>query len=71
MLSSLTNNPICSIFLDGNVPCITVSWKRYATSTQYRYVHESLIPLLSKYQVSKILYDDTAPLQLGKPLLRM
>lgn len=60
LLRSLTNNPICSIFLDGNVPCMTVAWKRYATSTQFRYVHESLIPLLSKYQVSKILYEDTA-----------
>jgi hypothetical protein len=60
LLKSLTNNPICSIFLDGNVPCITVAWKRYATSTQFRYVHESLIPLLSKYQVNKILYEDTA-----------
>jgi len=60
LLRSLTNNPICSIFLDGNVRCITVAWKRYATSTQFRYVHESLILLLSKYQVSKILSEDTA-----------
>jgi len=60
LLRSLTNNPICSIFLDGNVPCITVSWKRYATSTQFRYVHESLIPLISKYQVNRILSEDTA-----------
>lgn len=60
LLQSLTNNPICSIFLDGNVPCITVAWKRYATSTQLRYVHESIIPLLSKYQVSNILGEDTA-----------
>jgi hypothetical protein len=60
LLKSLTNNPICSIFLDGNVRCITVVWKRYATSTQFRYVHESLIALLSKYQVGKILYEGTA-----------
>lgn len=60
LLESLTNNPICSIFLDGNVRCITVAWKRYATSTQFRFVHESLIHLLSKYQVSKLLCEDTA-----------
>ncbi|HTT06240.1 MAG TPA: hypothetical protein VMF64_13220 [Steroidobacteraceae bacterium] len=60
LLSSLTNNPICSIYLDGNVPCITVAWKRYATSTQFRYVHESLIALLGKYQVNRILSESTA-----------
>lgn len=60
LLSSPTNNPICSIYLDGNVPCVTVAWKRYATSTQFRYVHESLIALLAKYQVSRILAEATA-----------
>ncbi len=59
LLTSLTNNPICSIHLDETVPCIAVAWKRYATSTQFRYVHESIIPLLKRHQVHLILDDDT------------
>lgn len=39
-LSDLENNPVCSVLLDADVPCLTVVWKRQATSAQLRAVHE-------------------------------
>ena len=59
-LSALENSPVCSILLDADVPCLTVVWKRQATSEQLRAVHERLIEFLRKYKINKILGDDTA-----------
>ncbi len=44
--------------MDSEVPCITVVWKRYATSAQLRYVHEQLLCLLGGGGVA-VLGDDT------------
>jgi hypothetical protein len=55
----LEDNPICTVSYESNVPCLLVKWKRYATSTQLRYIHECLIRLIKMYRVSKILGDDT------------
>lgn len=60
LLESLKDNPICSISYDAQVPCIVVVWKRYATSTQLRFIHESIKDLLEAHGVTKILGDDTA-----------
>ena len=60
LLSDLQNNPICSVLFDADVPCLTVVWKRQATSAQLRVLHEGLIELIRKYKVNKILGDDTA-----------
>jgi hypothetical protein len=60
LLKSLQQNPICSVSIDDSVPCIQIVWKRYATSTQLRFVHESLIQMLKEHGVVKILGDDTA-----------
>jgi len=54
------DNPICSIRLDESIPGIVVVWKRYATSTQLRFIHEHILSLLKKHGVGKILGDDTA-----------
>ena len=35
-------------------------WKQYATSTQLRFVHESMLHLLKTHRVSRLLGDDTA-----------
>ena len=59
-LSDLENNPVCSVLLDTEVPCLTVVWKRQATSAQLRAVHERLIELLRQYKLNKMLGDDTA-----------
>lgn len=60
LLNNLKDNPICSVSLEESVPCIKVIWKQYATSTQLRFIHESILRLLQKHGVVKILGDDTA-----------
>jgi hypothetical protein len=60
LLSDLQNNPVCSVLIDTDVPCLTVIWKREASSAQLRVVHETLIELIRRHKISKILGDDTA-----------
>jgi hypothetical protein len=60
LLSDLQNNPVCSVLIDADVPCLTVIWKREASSAQLRVVHETLIELIRRHKISKILGDDTA-----------
>lgn len=60
VLTDPENNPICSISFDNSLPGIIVIWKRYATSTQFRFIHEYILHLLVKHVVSKVLGDDTA-----------
>ena len=59
LLENLGDNPICCVALDASVPCIRVVWKRYATSTQLRFIHERLLRMLEDSRVGKILGDDT------------
>jgi len=59
LLENLADNPICCVALDTSLPCIRVVWKRYATSTQLRFIHEHLLRLLEESRVGKILGDDT------------
>lgn len=59
LLKDFTDNPICSVSVDESVPCIVIIWKQYATSTQLRFIHESVLGLLEKHRVTKILGDDT------------
>ncbi len=58
LVDNLKDNPICTVSMDSEVPCITVVWKRYATSAQLRYVHEQLLCLLGGGGVA-VLGDDT------------
>jgi hypothetical protein len=60
LASNLKDNPICSVSFDATVPCILVVWKGYATSTQLRFIHESILHLVKEFHVSKVLGDDTA-----------
>jgi hypothetical protein len=60
LLSDLQNNPVCAVRFDADVPCVTVVWKRPATSAQLRFVGERLLELIATHKVSKILGDDTA-----------
>lgn len=59
LAKDLEDNPICTVSYEPDVPCLLVQWKRYATTTQLRYIHECLIRLIKKHRVSKILGDDT------------
>jgi hypothetical protein len=60
LLEDLNDNPICAVSLDETVPCIKVIWKQYATSTQLRFVHESIVHMLERHGINKVLGDDTA-----------
>jgi hypothetical protein len=59
LAENLEDNPICSVSYDGSIPCLLVRWRGYATSTQIRYILESLIQLLGRHRTSKILGDDS------------
>jgi hypothetical protein len=60
LLSNVAENPICSVGVDLSVPCVSVVWKRYATSMQLRFVHENIIALLRDHGLRAVLGDDTA-----------
>jgi hypothetical protein len=60
LLSCLNDNPICSVQVDADVPCVAVVWKRYATSMQLRFVHENILALLKQHSLRALLGDDTA-----------
>ncbi|MBL8268025.1 hypothetical protein [Steroidobacter sp.] len=60
LVSDLKNNPICRVTLDQAVPCISLTWGRYATSAQLRFVHECVLELLKREGLGKILGDDSA-----------
>ncbi|HEY0680951.1 MAG TPA: hypothetical protein VGD45_01330 [Steroidobacter sp.] len=60
LVSNLEDNPICRVTLDAAVPCIFVTWQRYATSAQLRFVHEQMLQLLRQQGLRKILGDDSS-----------
>lgn len=55
---SPADNPICSIQTKPDLGCVKIIWKRYATSTQIRFVHELVLSALQHYGFRKILGDD-------------
>ena len=55
---SPADNPICAIQTKAELGCIKVIWKRYATSTQIRFVHEVVLSALEHYGFRKIFGDD-------------
>jgi hypothetical protein len=59
LLENPNDNPICALSYDRTIRCVTIVWRRYATSAQYRFIHEVIIQLLVQYKVSKILGDDS------------
>jgi hypothetical protein len=53
------DNPICKLSYDEEVRCIAVTWRKYATSAQLRYIHEIILSMLAQHKAEKILGDDT------------
>jgi len=60
LVKELMENPICALGIDETVPCVTVLWKRYATSTQVRFIYENILHLLQSRQLKGVLGDNTA-----------
>ncbi len=59
LLENPNDNPICSLSYDETICCVTIVWRRYATSAQLRFVHEAIIQMLAQYGANKILGDDS------------
>ena len=59
LLESPDDNPICSLSYDETVRCVTIVWRKYATSAQLRFVHETIIDMLTRHEANKILGDDS------------
>lgn len=59
LLRDPCDNPICRLTHDPDLGCIEVVWRKYATSAQLRFVHETLLLMLVRHQADKILGDDT------------
>jgi hypothetical protein len=59
LLQDPYDNPICKLGYDQEVRCIEVVWRKYATSAQFRYIHEIILAMLAQYRAEKILGDDT------------
>ncbi len=60
LAENLGENPICTVVVDERIPGIVVTWRRYATSTQLRFIHEAILDLVHRRALSRILGDDTA-----------
>jgi hypothetical protein len=59
LLKDPNDNPICSLSYDEAIHCAMIVWRRYATSAQYRFVHETILQMLAQYRAGKILADDS------------
>jgi hypothetical protein len=60
LVASPVDNPICAVQVDESIPCVTVVWKRYASSLQLRFVHEKVLGLLREHGLRAVLGDDKA-----------
>lgn len=59
LLRNPKDNPICRLSYDDSARCVTVIWRKYATSLQLQFVHEILLQMLRQHGARKILGDDT------------
>ena len=59
LLEDPGDNPICSLSYDETTRCVTIVWRKYATSAQLRFIHETIIQMLAEHKASKILGDDS------------
>lgn len=60
LVSDLRENPVCSVTLDHAAHLVLVRWRQYATHAQLCFVHESILQLVAKHRICKLLGDDTA-----------
>lgn len=60
LVRSPNDNPVCAITIDHDLKCLEIVWKRYATSAQFRFVHEWMLKLLVEHGLRNILGDDSA-----------
>ncbi|MGE5540060.1 MAG: hypothetical protein ACM30I_15690 [Gemmatimonas sp.] len=59
LLADLADNPVATVVLDREVPCVAIVWRGYATDLQSRYVHEMILLFIADHGVPKLLVDNT------------
>lgn len=59
LVQNPADNPVCAVLWDDNSRCIRVEWRGYASTLEFRFIHEVLISLIEQYHATKILGDDT------------
>jgi hypothetical protein len=47
----------CTIGHDADVPCVIMTWKGYATSSEFREANERILRLIVEHRTSKLLGD--------------
>ena len=47
----------CAVDYDGDVPCVRMLWKGYATSAQFRAANERVLEAIKERKASKLLGD--------------
>jgi hypothetical protein len=48
---------VCTIGYDADVPCVTMTWKGYATTREFREANERVLGALAERKASKLLGD--------------
>jgi hypothetical protein len=59
LLQNPYDNPTCKLRYDQEVRCVEVTWRKYATSAQLRYIHEIILAMLAQHGAERLLGDDT------------
>lgn len=70
LVADIGDNPVGTVLLDSEVPCVRVVWCGYATDLQIRYIHEVTLALLHRHRIAKILGDNTRLQSLGEDIRR-
>jgi hypothetical protein len=47
----------CTVGYDADVPCLTMTWKGYATSREFREANERILEVLAERKADKLLGD--------------
>ncbi len=59
LLQDPADNPICRVYYEPGIPCVAISWLSYATSTQLRFVGQTVLALIDKNRSNRVLADLT------------
>jgi hypothetical protein len=70
LVADIADNPVGTVVLDPEIPCVHLTWRGYATDLQIRYVHEVMLVLIRNHRIAKILGDNTQLQALGEDIRR-
>jgi hypothetical protein len=70
LVADIEDNPVGTVRLDPEIPCVHLTWRGYATDLQIRYVHEVMLVLIRNHGIGKILGDNTLLQAFGDDVCR-